>query len=145
MPYCTIDDVKTSVGGDRYLRELSDWDENTTADTTVIDSIIAEADAWIDSFLSKRYDVPVAAPLPRLLVNLSANECAYILRRNRSMLTEADQMHHDERKEMLEDISRGRVTLGVLAQPGRSSLVVDKAYSRNSSKSISRKKLWGFS
>lgn len=144
MAYCTINDVQTAVGGNRYLRELSDWDEDTDSDTTVIDSIISEADAWINTFISKRYDVPVKAPIPRLLISLSANECAYILRRNRSMLTEADQLHHDERKQMLEDISMGKVTLGVLQQPEKSRLVVDKAHLRSSSKQISRKKLKGF-
>jgi len=144
LAYSDTGDVQNAVGGSERLAELTDWDEDEDPDTSVITSIISEADAWIDSFLSKRYSVPIASPVPRLIEAMSANESAFILKRNRSMVTEGDQIHHEERAKMLEDIATGRVTLGVFDQPAKSSLVVDKAFVRPSTLAISREKLKGF-
>lgn len=145
MAYCKTIDVQHAAGGEKRLRELADWDKNSTPDMAVIFAVIEEAGAWIDSYLSKRYRTPIAVePTPAIIRTICANEAAFIMKRNRTGVTELDQIHHEERAKMLEDISVGRVTLGVFAQPEKSSLVVDRTGTRGSRAEL-RKKYRGFS
>ena len=88
MGYCTAADVRelikddmfNSILGDRYIDE-SDAEamaEKEKDITLLIENAIADADAEIDGYLSKRYSPPLAEP-PAVLKKFSKDIAAYNL------------------------------------------------------------------
>jgi hypothetical protein len=74
-----------------------------------------------------------------------AREAVFLLKLSRDMVTEADQLAHDERTKALEGIGAGTITVGLAVSPMRSSLVVDRVSGPGESKAVSRDALRGFS
>ena len=143
MPYCTTADVALAAGGDKFLRELADYDRDGARDSSAVDAAIATADAWIDGELAKRLAVPLAT-VPELVKSISMDESVYILKRRRNMATEADRDDHVERLELLRSIKTGDSTVGEDPQPAKSSQVVDAQTPRDSDKATSRDSMKGF-
>ena len=88
MGYCTVADVKELVKEDMFNSILADKyiDEDDAEAmakkeediTSLIESAIADADAEIDGYLSKRYSPPFAEP-PAVLKKFSKDIAAYNL------------------------------------------------------------------
>lgn len=88
MGYCTVADVRELVKDDMFNSILGDIyidedDPETMAKkeadiTALTESAIADADAEIDGYLSKRYSVPYAEP-PAVLKKFSKDIAAYNL------------------------------------------------------------------
>src|SRR5690348_11167221 len=93
---------------------MADWDGDGNVDAAVITDVIAEADALIDSFASKRFHVPFS-PVPEIIKRMSAKLAGLILARRRNQLTE-DEMHQWEgiagEKGWLYQLATGVVTPG---------------------------------
>jgi len=144
VAYCTSSDVERCVGGAAKLVQLTDFDANGAADTGVVDAAIAEADALIDSFAHKRFDVPFAAPAPNTITALSARHAARVLRRNRllPLATDADAEERDVG--WLTKLSKGEVLPGIDPIPGKSEIVTDVAGERDTTKVVSRERMKGF-
>jgi phage gp36-like protein len=66
VAYSTQADVSNALGGDRRLVQTFDWDGDGIADAAVVTDCVAEADALIDSFASKRFHVPFN-PVPEII------------------------------------------------------------------------------
>lgn len=144
--YSSVQDVELAAGGEDRLLALSDWanDGRLGSDAeAAVEDAIGEADAWIDSYVSKRYDVPLET-VPNLIRDISRNEAVFILRSRRSMATDVDMAMHAERERKLKAIEAGETTLGVLPQPTKSSLVVDNQSDRPCTKAVSRENTKGF-
>ncbi len=148
MPYSVHADVERAAGGNANLVALADFDGDTTADAGVVDSAIAEADALINSYASKRFRVPYATT-PSTINLLSARMAVRILRRNRGMTLAQDVEDEKNDRKWLEDLAAGKVLPGTDPLPEHSSIVVDKAVSddngvRENTRDVSRERLKGF-
>jgi phage gp36-like protein len=148
MAYAVSADVERAAGGSAKLIALADFDGSGASDAGVVDAAIAEADALINSYASKRFLVPFATT-PSTINLLSARMAVRILRRNRGMTLAQDVEDEKNDRKWLEDLSKGLVLPGVDPLPERGSIVVDKAVSdtagnRETTRDVSREKLKGF-
>lgn len=127
------------------MLELSDISNANALDLTVVDQAIAAADSAIDSYLGKRFAVPLAS-VPAVISNLSAYWAARVLRRNRY----SGQPMHDDNdqeavdREWLRGVATGEISLGIDPPPTKSSIVTDRADVRDSTKLVSRDRTRGF-
>lgn len=144
MAYCTQSDVEMAAGGAERLLALSDWENLGAIGAANVTSAIAKADAWINTFVHKRYAVDIPAPVPPAIVDLSASEAVFRLKRMRGMVDEDDLAERDERRKLLDDFATGRNTLGVSPMPLKSELVVDNQSARPTDKQVSRLNTKGF-
>ena len=142
MAYCTSADVQIAVGGAAKLAAVSDQANGGVIDAAVVAAAIAEADALINSYASKRFAVPIA-PAPPTFVALSARYSARILRRNRSMQLVADLEEEKADRAWLEDLAAGKVLPGVEPLPAKGSIVVDQVGDRESVRTTTREKTKG--
>ena len=126
------------------LVALADLDSDGQEDSGAVTSAIAVADSLIDTYASKRFFVPFAAPLPEAIRWLSARLAVYALRRSKQALTAGDLAAHADDLKWLELLSNGEVLPGIEPIPGKGSIVRDRASARPSSKDVSRQKLKGF-
>lgn len=142
MAYSATSGVEIAVGGAARLLALADLDANGVADAGVVDAAISEADSIIDSYASKRFLVPFAAPTVAI-ATLSARMAARILRRNRQMTLAADVEEEKRDREWLAHLASGLVLPGVDPLPAKGSIVVDKVGERDSSRDVSRERTKG--
>jgi phage gp36-like protein len=139
MPYSTQADVQNAVGGAERLTQLTDYARTGNIDPAVVSAAIAQADARIDSYNNMRWD-PAAPPV--VIAGLSARMAARILRAQRDQSTEADLVFEKSDVAWLEALRDGTVTLP--AGTRASTLLVDKAAPRESTKELSRERLKGY-
>lgn len=145
MSYCTAEDIIIAAGGEKRLGELADWNRDSVADSDVILSAMAGADAVIDSELGMRFAVPLAADdVTEAIKTIAMEEAVFILKRRRDMASEADRDDHDERMKALASMKVGGSTLGTDSQPAKSSRVVAAQTERPSDKATSRNSMKGF-
>lgn len=138
MGYATLDDVQHAAGGERRLRELSDWTGRGAVDPAEVERAIAIADAEIDQRLHQLYDVRLADPVPPGIAALSAELAVLGLKKRRGGLTEVDVRMLEMAYERLGEMGKGMATLGVEPDPLKSQRVVD-AYSRPESDIVIRR------
>jgi len=92
-----------------------------------LDTAIEDASALIDTYLAKRWDVPITAP-PRSLVNLCVDLACYLLSRSDGQLSEDIRKRHEDALATLKDVAGGALDLpgldsapsgeGTIAGPG---------------------------
>jgi len=144
VAYSVQADVERRVGGAAKLVQLTAAPGGTSVDTAIVAAAIAEADTLIDSYAHKRHKTPFASPVPARITSLSAKIAGRLLRQWKLMplATDAD----DEKIDIgwLEDLAGGKVDPGVEPTPEESSMVIDKAGTRDSTKAVSREALKGF-
>lgn len=143
MAYSTRADVALRVGGEAKLQVLADLDNVGTETVGAVDNAIAEADSQINSYAKKRHAVPIANPSPDLIAK-SARIAARALK---SWKNVRDQGDFDDEKidnDWLKDVAAGKVAVSATPTPEPSSMIVDKAKPRESTKSVSREKMKGF-
>jgi len=143
MPYVTKSDLEKEAGGPDKLVELTDDDQDGVADQAVLDDAIEEAGTLVDSYAQLRYATPFATP-PARAKQLAAAEALYRLKRRRRAATEDDRLDHEERVRFLEQVSTGKVSLGVDPAPPKSTAVVPAVIQRSDDEDISRNSLRGF-
>lgn len=146
MAYSTIADLVTACGDQDRLDQLFALDRTSqTADTNLMNDAILGADRTIDSYLVKVYLVPLQAPVPVEIRDVSAR-LAVAMRRFRKGMLEAftkEMMEADIK--WLASIRDGDCALSVAPQPTQSTMRIDTSTDRPLSKDVSRKKLSGFS
>jgi phage gp36-like protein len=143
MPYSVLADVQIAVGGAAKLTAVADHDGDGAADAGVVDAAIAEADALINTYASKRFAVPFAST-PPTIKSLSARIAARILRRNRTMVLASDVEDEKTDRDWLKALSRGEVLPGVEPLPAKGSIVTDTAGHRDPPRDVSREKTKGY-
>jgi len=75
--YCTQADMEKRFGA-REILELTDRDADDVADAGVLDGAIADASATIDTYIARRYDLPLAE-IPAALVKTACDIARYNL------------------------------------------------------------------
>jgi phage gp36-like protein len=142
MAYSVQADVERRVGGLAKLVQLTAAPGGTVVDANVLASAIAEADALIDSYAHKRHKTPFS-PIPPSITTRSARIAARVLRQWKFSVLSSDADDETIDLKWLEDLAKGLVDPGVEPSPEPSSLVVDHAGERESTKDVSREKLKG--
>ena len=145
MPYSTLAQVQTAVGGPARLLELSDLSNENTLDADVVDAAIAEADAEINSYIGHRFSVPLGT-VPEIVARKSAAWAARILRRNRynGQPLQDDLERESTDREWLLGVADGTISLGLEPTPVGASMVIDKAGPRDATLEVSRLRTKGF-
>jgi len=143
LAYCSRADVRRVAGGEDKLIALSDLDADGVVDDDVVVDAIDAAEAWINSYVAKKRAVPLL-PVPEIVKRVCAEEAAYRLRLGRESLTDDDRTRHEERRDWLEGVAAGRITLGVEPPMPKASTVVPAVGSREGDDVISRESLSGF-
>lgn len=125
MAYSTQADLENAAGGAERLAELTDLDGSGTGEVNVValDAAIADADAWIDTFVGRNRAVPLQAPVPRMIARVSAEETLFLLRQRKQMVGDFERERHADNLSWLEGVAKGALTLGVEPTPPKSSLV----------------------
>lgn len=146
MPlYCTEVDVARHAGGAKRLTELSDTDADGGNDSGLVDAAIDAAEALVNSYARKQYEVPFPDPAPPSIQEITAGIAVYNLKSWRDAITEGDQVKQDARVEWLENLAKGIVDPGVSPVPASSAHVAVSNTARPNKKAVSRDKLKGFS
>ena len=111
MTYATEQDLIDRFGSDE-LAELTDRADPPTgvADSTVVASALEDADELIDSYIAKRYDLPLASSPPRL-VKLACDIARFFLYKDDP--TEAVESVYKASVAFLRDVSAGRAVLDI--------------------------------
>ncbi|MEQ8318763.1 MAG: DUF1320 domain-containing protein [Rhodospirillales bacterium] len=107
--YCTQADMEKRFSAEEIL-ELTDRDADGTADDGVLDVAIADAGDTIDSYISKRYDLPLAE-IPQRLVKIACDLVRYELHKEDP--PERVVAAHKEAMATLRDIAAGKALLDV--------------------------------
>lgn len=120
MAYCTTEEVfgqiKESVYnallGDEYIE---DPEEQKRRLQPLVEEAIEDADAEIDGYLAKRYDVPMS-PAPRVLNKFSKDIAAYNLM-SRIGINEQDRdktylNRYNAAIRFLEGVAKGTISIG---------------------------------
>jgi phage gp36-like protein len=124
MSYCTLDDLKKQTREDVLIRWTCDPSEDAMEiKTDVIAAAIASADAEIDGYARTQYDVPFD-PVPEIIRKFSVDITLYNLLSGRGEIVEKDNtiaMRYRAAIRFLENLAKGLVTIGTLAEGGRSA------------------------
>lgn len=122
--YATEADIVPSLVGSVAMAQLTNDDPDAvTADTDVLDQLVEDAEAEVDSYLGYRYNLPLGS-VPVLVTRLSARITRYRLYTSRGGTPE--QWLTDDYNgalKTLEAIRDGKVSLGLTsaaADPGAS-------------------------
>lgn len=129
MAYSSLDELQHAAGGADRLLQLVDWDDDGLADAAVVDQALAQADAFLDQYLSLRYATPIAAPSP-VLRGLAAEQAIYWLRQARGAVTEEENRQLENRQRQLEAMRDGKLRPDEPV-PYRSSAVVAEFVERD--------------
>ena len=111
MPYATKTDMQLRYG-DAELQQLTDIGKPRTGAIVdaVLDRALADASAWIDSYLVGRYPLPItdAAALDGLKLH-ATGEARYLLMTANP--DDAAQKAHDERERFFSRVAKGEISL----------------------------------
>lgn len=129
--YATQSDLEPAAGGAAKLVQLSDHDGDGAVDSAVIAKAINDSSRWIDSYLARRYAVPLEEPSD-IITRITAEEAVYILKDQRDAVDDRAQARHDQNIEWLDGVSTGRINPGVDPGPPKSAAVAAVAASRDS-------------
>lgn len=156
MGYCTVADVRelvkddmfNSILGDVYIDESdADAAAKKEADITALtESAIADADAEIDGYLSKRYSVPYAEP-PAVLKKFSKDIAAYNLV-SRKGVNEDDPektylTRYNSAIKFLTMVAEGKIDIGSAKEdPGKTA--AEGFHFRSSRRLFSRESMRGW-
>jgi phage gp36-like protein len=108
VPYASIDELTHAAGGTERLIQLADWDGSGTVDGAVLDQALAQADAFLDQYLSLRYATPILNPSP-VLRGMAAEQAVYWLRQARGMVGDEENRQLENRQRQLELMRDGRL------------------------------------
>lgn len=138
MTYATKQDLIDRFG-ESELIELSDRAEPPTGevDDDVVAKALSDADDTINSYIAKRYELPLAST-PSRLVKIAVDLARYDLHLNRR--PEGVEKDRDEAIAFLKDVSAGRAVLDVAgAEPAPAGATVlidapDREFTRDTMK-----------
>jgi len=141
--YATIAEGSPSVEqllGTNQTARLSGDEAGSTIDTDVINAAITDAQAIVNGYCMKNYEVPFAT-CPELIKKLTLNIAVYYVYENRGAgASDAVRQRYDDSVKILENISSGKIQLGVnnslimpRTRPSSSALQVkDRLFYRDS-------------
>lgn len=116
MAYCIQADVQEQLDEERLI-QLTDDEGAGVVNADRVDRAIADADAEIDSYLSKRYTVPLS-PVPVLVRMLSVDLAVWNLYSRKGVEDPVRKERYQARVKLLQALGEGKATLGVDPEPG---------------------------
>lgn len=152
MAYSTQTDVQNACGGLKRLKQAFDYDADGNVDAAQVTDCIAEADALIDSFASKRFTVPFN-PVPPIILRMSARLAVLVSARRRGPFSQSQQDEWDSiagteqgKEGWLYRLATGVVTPGGDPLPTAHSTMQNDSVSTEmpTDRDVSRDKLGGF-
>lgn len=139
MPYATQQDLIDRFGEEELI-QLTDRTNlpATTIDAAVVAAALADADALADSYLAKRYRLPLD-PVPDVLTRTTADIARYHLHGRRTDKDDPVTRAYSQALAWLKDVSKGLVQLDAAGsapdQSGGGQVQVsapDRVFSRDS-------------
>lgn len=114
MSYATVDDIR-DLHGEKRLKRLADRDANGALDTSAVEKNLDAASAEIDSYLSRRYALPIPdnIDVPDSLVICCIEIAAYRMANDGPSLTDDIRKRYEDMRKWLEDLADGKVNLGI--------------------------------
>nr|WP_249745769.1 DUF1320 domain-containing protein [Serratia marcescens] len=143
MRYATREDLMTADGS--FVWNVAMDTEKQQLDEAAISQALADTDEEINSWLSRRYKLPLETAVPRLLQRVAVSIAFYWLADRDNQVTELVQKRYDDAIKTLKDIANGQRDLGLptLEQPtegtgGKVIMVGDNArlFTRNTLKGV---------
>lgn len=109
MAYSTLDDITIAAGGSARLVQISDQDQNGSADPTVIAKAQRDADAEIDEFTSLRFAQLIGTDLLPIETAsaIAADHAVYLMKKWIGQLGPDDQTDLTARILRLQQLSNG--------------------------------------
>ncbi len=157
MGYCTVADVRdlikddmfNSILGDKYIDEsdavaMSKKEEDIT---DLVENAIADADAEIDGYLSKRYSPPFREP-PAVLRKFSKDIAAYNLV-SRQGIDENDRdktylTRYNSAIKFLTMVAEGKIDIGTKEEDVGQASAAEGFHFRSSDRLFSRESMRGW-
>ncbi len=99
------------------LSQLTSDDGSDTADTTIIDAAILDAEAEVDGYLATRYALPLLTPVPALVIKLSGDIAVYNIYRRRQLVPESVRQAYQDARSTLRDLSGRKLDLDLATDP----------------------------
>ncbi len=129
--YAAQADLERVAGGAAKLIQLADHDGDGSLDSAVVTAAINDASRWVDSYLARRFAVPLDTPSD-IITRIVAEEAIYILKDQRDAIDDRAQRRHDQNIEWLDGVSLGRINPGVDPAPAKSEAVAATTGARDS-------------
>ncbi|MFH1110152.1 MAG: DUF1320 domain-containing protein [Planctomycetota bacterium] len=129
MGYITNADIEERLGSVAYV-QLADDDGNGVADVGVVDEARLGAEGEVNSYLGRRYSVPVSLTthpdLADVLASFTLDLAEYRLRLRRPPVPDDARRRRDQAIEWLTRVAEGRIELpsavGVAASSARGTI-----------------------
>lgn len=115
MAYATQQDI-VDLYGEEYLLLSADRDGDGTADTGVASAALTAASSEIDSYLSSKYDLPLA-DTPSHLTKICVDVAIYHMCPSAPALTEEKSTRYKAAVQWLRDVAKGVIQLGLPDPP----------------------------
>ena len=129
MGYITNADIEERLGTAAYI-QLADDDGNGIADVGVVDEARLGAEGEVNSYLGRRYSVPVSLTthpdLADVLASFTLDVAEYRLRLRRPPVPDDARRRRDQAIEWLTRVAEGRIELpsavGIAASTARGTI-----------------------
>jgi phage gp36-like protein len=129
MSYVTNFDIEERLGSVAYV-QLADDDGNGVADVGVVDEARLGAEGEVNSYLGRRYSVPISLTthpdLADVLASFTLDLAEYRLRLRRPPVPDDARRRRDQAIEWLTRVAEGRIELpsavGVAASSARGTI-----------------------
>lgn len=114
MAYISNGDIEERLGSATFI-QLTDDDGNGVADTGVVDEARLAAEGEVNSYLARRYQVPIDASehpeLADLLASITLDLVEYRLRSRRPPIPKDAVDRHGKTLQWLKGVADGRIEL----------------------------------
>jgi phage gp36-like protein len=143
--YAVQADLERAAGGAANLVQLADLDADGSIDAVGLAAVINDASRWVDSYLARRYDVPLASPSD-IIRRVTAEEAVYQLKKQRRAVDADARTEHEDNERWLEGVRDGAINPGVDPPPAKSTAVAATTGVRDSDDpdQVTRNSLKGF-
>jgi phage gp36-like protein len=115
MSYSALSDITDDLD-EEILIQLTDDEDTGAVNESRVTAAIAKADAEIDSYLSKRYTLPLSST-PEVIKKLSVDIAIWNLYSRRNKMEEVRKARYDAAVKLLVAMSKGDATLGIDPEP----------------------------
>lgn len=112
MTYCTQQDLVDRFGSTRLV-QLTDRVNKpaSTIDAVMVARHVADADSLINSYLAKRYQLPLTVPVPAALTKVAVDLAWYFLLGDTVEKDSSAALAHREALSWLKSVSAGTVVI----------------------------------
>lgn len=138
--YCTLDDLLERHSEATLIDATTDGGiDDTQINSAKVNGVIEDTTALIDSYVQKRYDVPLS-PIPKVINKIAVDITLYELFSDRGIDEDSEQdiiRKYKNAMRLLEKIAKGRVTIGASSPQADNTLEVvskNRVFSRDSMK-----------